>query len=554
MMLLLLFGVTFAAQAQLGKLKDRATNEVNKKKDKAVRDAKNDIRNAENSAVEKLTEKPAENTKNSSNANSNTNTNSNNSNKSSNTNSSSVSTPNVSQITVEFATDFIFKNKKNNFEPGEEIFVRLIAPKPLGEIFKEAFKMSDIPFSGSMAIAIAKNADDENPIVVAQYSFFPNRYKDDKQFAVTLQIDDSKLEKLPEEAEGKVPFNSIQTLAKGDLKMMWEQEAAKFAPNKYQWTIFFFFRKANSEDIAEAGSGVFTYNVTNENRGKLVSGMNFSEKAKYETVSDNGVKTDFHKKNIGKLAFAKSNVSDDGTGVQTTFTNPSAGIYAKAFMAQSIKNWYALKGKGDSYSGELIARFIINGKEYLVEETISKEEIEKATTIGFALCPTNEKDNNWIAKMFIYILSTLPAGKHKIDISVRVQDPRYDYNERYLLGEGSLEVTINPAERDGIVKKYGSVFYGNLNTYPDKELAALIKQNHPALAHKITNEEIVRNAFGQVTHRMIDLKYVYKDEKGDYIVGLRVIKQDFIGNQWAKSLPYRQHGPQYYVPIINVKP
>ncbi len=526
MMVLLLFGGTFAAQAQLGKLKDKATSTVTNKKDKA-------------------TEKPVENTKNNTNSNVNTNA---------NTNAGSAATPNVSKPTVEFATDYTFKNKKTNFEPGEEIFVRLVTPKPMGEMFKEAFKMQDIPLSGAMAIAIAKDADDEDPIVITQYAFFPNRYKDDKQFAFTLQIDEDKLEKLATQLDGKVPFNSAQTLAKGDMKLMWSQAAVKFTPKNYQWTVFFFYKKANSDDIAEAGSGVFTYNVTNENKQKLVASMNFYDKAQYETIPDDGVKTDFHKNNLGKLVFAKSDVPADGAGATNSFANLAGGIYARAFMPQSIKNWYAPKGRSNSYSQNLLISFSVNGKEYTAESAVSKDDAEKATSIAFLFLPTAEKDNSGISKMFVYTVSTLPAGKHKINVSVRVQDPGIDFKDRYLLGEGTIEVTINAAERDAIVKKYGDKFEGNINTYQDKALAALIKQQYPAIAHKVWGEEIVRNVLGQIIYRTVVVDCAYKNAKGEHVVDRREVKQEYVGGQWSKTLTGILRPWGYYVPAINIKP
>lgn len=170
-MILICWGA-FSAQAQLGKLKEKADKAVNNKKDKIKQD------------VEKKVDDKIDNKGNSATPNSTSPTSI--SGSDTKLSSKNFAIPNIDKPTVEFATDYTFKNKKTNFEPGEEILVRLITPKPMGEMFKEAFKMQDIPMSGAMAIAIAKDADDEDPIVITQYAFFPNRYKDDKQFAFTL--------------------------------------------------------------------------------------------------------------------------------------------------------------------------------------------------------------------------------------------------------------------------------------------------------------------------------------------------------------------------------
>ncbi|WP_448530496.1 hypothetical protein [Raineya sp.] len=539
--LLLALGMCSFSYAQLGKLKDKATSTVTNKKDKA-------------------TEKPVENTKN--NANSNVNTNA-------NTNAGSAATPNVSKPTVEFATDYTFKNKKTDFEPGESIFVRLVTPKPMGEMFKDAFKLSDIPLSGAMAIAIGKNADDENPIVITQYTFFPDRYKNDKQFAITLQIDQQKLDNLAKELEGKVPFNSAQTMAKGDMKLLWDAAALQFTPQKYQWTIFFFYRKANSEDIAEAGSGVFTYNITNENRQKLTAGLNEVDRDKYAIAPDDGVKTDFHRNNIGKLVFGTQPVSMDGAGATTSFANLSEGIYARAFLPQSIRNFYASKGKAKDFAQNYLINITAGGKEYNIYHkgiAVPYADAEKATTLVINIAPSSEKDNNAITKAFMYIFSTLPAGKQKISMKVRVQ---YNYtdadtyvlksdvkvqDDAYLVGEGTFEVNINPADRDAVVKKYGDKFEGNINTYQDKALAALVKQQYPAIAQKIWGEEIVRNVLGQVIYRTVMVDCARKNAKGEHIVDRTEVKQQFIGNKWDNRLTGVLVPFGYHVPAINIKP
>jgi hypothetical protein len=297
------------------------------------------------------------------------------------------------------------------------------------------------------------------------------------------------------------------------------------------------------------------------------TGLNGNEEASGNR--DEGVKTNFHKNNIGKLVFGTQPVSMDGAGATNSFANLSEGIYARAFLPKSIRNVYAAKGKEQDFPRNYLIKITAAGKEYNIYHKgimMTLPEAEKATTLVFNLSPTSDKDNNAIAKAFMYIFSTLPTGKQKISMKVMVQ---YNYadadtyilksdvkvqDDAYLLGEGAFEVEINPTDRDAVVNKYGDKFEGNSNTYQDKALAALVKQQYPAIAHKIWGEEIVRNALGQVIYRTIIVDCAKKDEKGEHIVNRTEVKQQFIGNQWDNKLTGVLKPFGYYVPAANIKP
>ncbi|GAB4123870.1 MAG: hypothetical protein OHK0045_03970 [Raineya sp.] len=536
LVLTLLFGGTFVAQAQLGKLKDKAdkaVNKVQKDKDKSTNSTNNPSTTSNADASKPSTQNSVADK------------------------GSSMSVPTVNKPTVEFATDYTFKNKKTSFEPGEDIFIRLITPKPMGEMFKEAFKMQDVPMSGAMAIAIAKDADDENPIVVTQYPFFPNRYKDDKQFAITLQIDESKLEKLPSEAEGKVSFNSIQTLAKGDVKLIWSQEVAKFTPKNYSWTIFFFYRKANSEDIAEAGSGVFTYNVTNENKQKLIGGMNFYDKERFEKLPDDGITNDLHKNNINKIVFANNKIDanfSDASKIKTNFANLSAGIYGRVYLKESVRNMLANDGRGKDFGGAgLTMVYRVNGKTYVVDDEISKEDGLKKTSWGLTFIPNNPADNkDKITATFVYVTSILPAGKHKIKVQYRLPAGAVSLDQTALLGENEIEVNIAIPDRDAVAKKYGRTFQGN--SIPETDFVAAVKKQYVGLAHRFSRMEIYRDAFGQVAYRLSRVTVAYKNPEGEYLTATYDLKQDFVGGKWAPSIGIHRSLGTEYVPPQNIKP
>lgn len=520
-----------SVQAQIGNLKNKANNAIGSKKEKTST-------NTNTSTTKQETK--TQNTSTSNNA----------------SNVESKATV-VDKPTVEFATDYTFKNKKTDFEPGEDIFVRLVAPKSMGDMFKDAFKMSDIPMSGAMAVAIGKDANDENPIVITQYAFFPNRYNKDNQFAITLQIDDAKLENLATEMDGKVSFNSVQTMAKGDVKLLWAQEAAKFSPKKHQWTIFFFYKKANSDDVAEAGSGVFTYNVTNENKNKLVGGMNFYDKQRFEKLPDDGIKNDFHQKNINKIVFTNNKIDanfTDESKVKTSFANLAGGIYGRIYLKESVRNMLANDGNGKDFGGSgLTMVYKVNGKLYTVDDGISKEDGLTKTSWGLTFVPNTPAGNeDQITKTFVYITSILPAGKHKIKVQYRLPAGAVPLDETKMLGENEIEVNINIADRDAVAKKYGRTFQGN--TLPEADYVALVKKQYVGLAHRFSKMEIYRDALGQVAYRLSRVTVAYKNPEGEYLTMTYDLKQDFIKGKWSPTISiYKSLGTEY-VPPQNIKP
>jgi len=529
---LIIFCISLLAnpsQAQIGKLKDKATNLGKKDKDKAK----------------------TEETKTTTDKGSSTNT--------TNTTKSNTTASVVSTPTVEFSTDYLFKNKKADFEPGDEIFIRLLTPKPMGEMFKNAFKMDDIPMSGSMAIAIGKDANDENPIVVSQYSFFPSRYDKDNQFAVTLQLDEAKLEKLGNDLDGKVPFNSVQTMSQGTIKLLWAQQAGRFTVKKYQWTIFFFYKKANSDDIAEAGSGVFTYNVTTENKKKLIEGMNFYDKASFEKTPDDGIKTDVHKANVGKIVFTNTKITpdfNDAGKLKNDFPSLSGGIYARLYLSQSVKNFLAEDGKAKDYAGSGIGVFLtVNGKEYIIDDNISKEDGSVKTNWAIDIAPTDKAmyEEDPLLRRLVYQISILPPGKHKVKIDVRVHflsSGKTSWDEAIKLAQGEFQVNVTQADRDAYAKKFGRKFEGN--TLPQADFVNVVKKQYPALGYRFS---VLENKLdGAMSYRVSRLRRAYKSTDGNYYEEWSDIRQDFIGGKWAPSVRTIKMLGNELLPPQNIKP
>lgn len=366
-----------------------------------------------------------------------------------------IATTSTFAQTIELCTDYSFKNCVTSFTPSDKIFIKATYPKPVGEFYKDAYGLSDIPSSGKIVVAIGKDENDENPIVVSVFNFFPSRFDTDKQLAFTLQIDEKSHEAFSspsDEMSKAISFNSLQLMAYNTLSLPWSTEIQKFEMgSKKDWTVFIFFMR--DDEPKEGGSKVFTYDMGND-RNAVIGNLNDYDKASYMTVKDNGITNATHQKYIDKIVFSNMPISastPNESAFKKDFAAPTENIYARLYLKESMRNTLAKAGKAKNYAGSYDVEYHINGKCVSIgTKKITEQEANSGTSLDFIIIPKAD-DPNYIrdyestTQAFVKAIKKLPAGKHKIQIFMKTVE--------YTLS-GEFTITLTTANRDAFVKKY----------------------------------------------------------------------------------------------------
>lgn len=480
----------------------------------------------------------------------------------------------VSSPTVIMTTEFGGSTNSTNFEPGQDIFVRFAFPKPIGNAYAESQGMSDVPSTGSYYIVVAKNQEDENPIIMMQNNVFTSRYTkaEDNTMDFVLQGSDAlftKLEGQGSDVTKAYTFNSIQTLANKSLSEEWKRQAGLFQVKNYEWEIMLIFIPYNDDDESKVKlmcTQKFNYNVTADNKKKIADGMNFYDKQRFEKTPDDGMTTAIHKNNVGKIVFSNEKMTktfDDASKVKTSFSNFSGGIYSRMYLKESMRNLFAEYGNGKDISeSHYRLYFYVDGaSEYSCYEDskLSQDETHKMTNWMIVFAPLNKEDYEYDAgcvNRFAYVMSELKAGKHKIKV---VAKSFVDNDNEVELASGEFEINIADADRDAFVKKYGAQLPEKGLLATDTKLAAEIKKLAPsAIDVRCPNVwEDRKDAWGTITHRTTIVAYSYKDKNGRGKQDTFMVRQVKFANGWGETTFDNEekawYGLDEYLPLQNSK-
>lgn len=481
----------------------------------------------------------------------------------------------VSEPTAIMTTEFGGTTSQSSFEPGQDIFVRFAFPKPVGNAYAESQGMTDVPSTGSYYIVVAKNIDDENPIIMLKNNVFTSRYTKtaDNTMDFVLQGSEDlfkKLEGQGTEVTTAYTFNSISTLSSRSLSEEWKRQSGLFQVKNYEWEIMLIFIPYNSDDESKVKficGKKFNYNVTAENKKKIADGMNFYDKQRYEKTPDDGMTTNLHKNNVGKIVFSNEKITkttDDVSKVKTSFSSFSGGIYSRMYLKESMRNLYAEYGNGkDIAESYYRLYFYVDGaSDYACYEDskLSQDETHKMTNWMIVFAPLNNDDYEYdveCVNRFAYVMSELKAGKHKIKV---VAKTFYDNDQEVEMASGEFEITITDADRDAFVKKYGAQLPSKGLLANDTKLAAEVKKLAGASAIDVRCPNVWedrKDAWGTITHRTTIVYYSYKDKNGRGKADTFMVKQVKFANGWGETTSDFDEktwfGAEEYLPLQNSK-
>jgi hypothetical protein len=158
--------------------------------------------------------------------------------------SNSVATPgwvNVTEPTFSSGTDYTFTSGiKSDFTPSENFYLRFAFPKSITETIR-AIKPNYEKSSAKISLAIGKDENDENPIIVDTRDISLSNYEKYNVVDYTLQADEATIKMIANEPREKVCFTSSSTMGVTTLNEEWRRKAALFKDGKHEWMVFLIF-------------------------------------------------------------------------------------------------------------------------------------------------------------------------------------------------------------------------------------------------------------------------------------------------------------------------
>ncbi|MCF2874811.1 MULTISPECIES: hypothetical protein [unclassified Tenacibaculum] len=291
--------------------------------------------------------------------------------------------------------------------------------------------------------------------------------------------------------------------------------------------------------------------------------------------------SDFHKKNIGKIVFSKSNIVKDApSSTKTTnYFTSNDEIYMATYLGKAIRNMYFkpknvekelykdLLLSADNYN---ISIYIDGKKHYTPElrlnfEGMNEKFVEPLSY--YASWHTKKRDGGYTSEDFIEIMRKLPRGKHKIKIvatvntSINFQDPelqvqayfeknRYkneelweaskksiDYKPEAPVFEGEFTINILGPMKSGY--KWTTVKTGGLNK--SASIKAGIKKVEQKDGSKVIGVKVESDSYGIARNSLTGV-ILYR-----YVVATVAFKSKRNGlpYKFRKTYKQRYNGSKY---------
>lgn len=427
------------------------------------------------------------------------------------------------------------------FGPAGDILVHVELDSSVADTLAAALGVTKAPKHGTYSVAISKTIDDE-PIVQTLGKLSIADHGTRKTLDFALQAGDKTMLAI---------MDGTDTVFKDpNLGLLWNQQAQDFPEGKADWEVFLLF-VADDGTPSLIAQAKFTYAMTADGRKKLRSATKDFDKKRFEKVKDDGIATGVHKANVGKIVFGKKKMKkdfDDKKALVSSVDSVAGGLYARLYLAQSMRNELADRGQAKDleYAWWQLTIAVDGGITRTVDDSLTRDEADALTSLSLTLVPgsaADVADMPAITKKFVYVVSTLAPGKHKIKLTATLRDAELEQVE---LASAVIELDVTKKDRDKAAKAYGAKLDAR-GLLDDKKLAKAAKKAYQpkgvvALRMPLAWEER-RDAAGAVTHRVAPLIRGYKDA-GECQVEIMMIAQDRDGGKWttlglsSEKVPY----------------
>jgi hypothetical protein len=267
-------------------------------------------------------------------------------------------------------------------------------------------------------------------------------------------------------------------------------------------------KTATPEDIAFFEEFLASQRGEKVDPNSAIGKMQQLEEMKYkcsEMPTDNGMSGEFHKANVGKIVFSKSEIvkgKENASAMTNSFTSAD-NIYARVYMAHSLQYECANMGMCFNNSSNTFYRFTVDGGAFSFSKTsyssgtstfnsAGEELLNKWTTWQPAMSPASKEGYGTAEMQFFYsMLEFLPEGSHKIKLEIFIDIPEdrdggaevlkqtTKFGPEKVVAVGEFTLNVKSADKPKVKAKTGTF-----------SKAELDKQNEDAFTSTMTSKGV----------------------------------------------------------------
>ncbi|MCB9224961.1 MAG: hypothetical protein H6582_12325 [Crocinitomicaceae bacterium] len=234
-----------------------------------------------------------------------------------------------------------------------------------------------------------------------------------------------------------------------------------------------------------------------------------------EIPTDKGVTYDFHRSNVGKILFAKTEIvkGEENQGMFTSTFTTADNIYSRVYLPHSIQYECANMGMCFNNSSNTFYRWTIDGGSYDFSKSYysdgrstfnsyDQEIIDQWTTWQPALSPSSADGYAQSDLQFFYsMLEFLPDGKHQIKLEILIDIPEDEeptsarseqnckkYTTRFgtekVLAAGEFTLTVKNSDKPVVKSKTGTLSKEELDAKNEKAFIGTMESSGIWLINK----------------------------------------------------------------------
>jgi hypothetical protein len=266
--------------------------------------------------------------------------------------------------------------------------------------------------------------------------------------------------------------------------------------------------------------------------------------------------SEFHKQNVGKIAFSNSQISKTGTeGKLNPTFNATNRIYARAYFNNSFWNTNMYDKNGDSLRYmehdhvKVYANIYVDGvkQDLLIEQSsITEKEYKKARTQQLWFHPLVSDgltEINWVK-----IIAAMSVGTHniKVEYCIRESVGTGSSENRYeaILATGEFKLVKNDKQLPKIGKKWSDFKAGTKNPGLEGKALAIAQKNSnidnmKSVEIKILDSDwrIVKHEYtGAILYRYMQVLLKTSHSDGYCYSTPMEIKQEYMGGSYSSNL------------------
>ncbi|UKN02036.1 hypothetical protein K6119_00720 [Paracrocinitomix mangrovi] len=288
-----------------------------------------------------------------------------------------------------------------------------------------------------------------------------------------------------------IPINSIsQTTDQQKQEVLYEQATPLIESGNYAGAVA---KMQEAYDACPTCADAMTIKLQIDAMGQLTK----LDDMKYtcsNIPTDQGVNYDFHKSNVGKILFSKTEIvkEKETSGMFETSFTTADNIYSRVYLPHSVQYECANMGMCFNNASNVMYRWTVDGGSYSFSKSYysdgtstfngyDQEVIDQWTTWQPGLSPSSAEGYSSSDLQFFYsMLEFLPEGKHQIKLEIYIDIPEdeeptasrseqncHKYTTKFgaekVLASGEFTLNVKESDKSKVKTKTGTLSKAELD-------------------------------------------------------------------------------------------